>query len=203
LRGKWTFYSAVWRFFLYGKKSWILKNTFFFKTLLKCLVILVFSTYDGHFEKIQALSDILGETLSKSDHIWPSNEFFITLRGTLKYYIFVVVVFSTGYYFSTKHQVFKNSWHGQISTDFDVVSLNILEILLISLVILWKWIIKALYYTKNPSVSGKTKFIKLIFLMKFVRSPPQELGEIKVVLDLCSRKVSLQKPISTAKNQPV
>jgi hypothetical protein len=41
--------------------------------------------------------------------------------------VFVVVVISSGQFFSTKHQVLNNSLHGQIAVDFAVVSLKILE----------------------------------------------------------------------------
>jgi hypothetical protein len=41
--------------------------------------------------------------------------------------VFVVDVLRKSYFVSTRHQVLKNSLHGQISIDFDAVALKILE----------------------------------------------------------------------------
>jgi hypothetical protein len=98
-------------------------------------VILDFPRYDWYlpsknFEKIQALPDILKEIFSKSNHIWSCNELFKTLCFTSKYLTSIVfVVFdivSKGQFFPQKIKK-SNSLHGQISIDFDMVSLKILE----------------------------------------------------------------------------
>jgi hypothetical protein len=111
--------------------------------------------------KIQALTDILRDIFWKSDHFWPCNEFFKTLCIFLKYLtsiVFVVVVVSRSHFFHKTSSF--NSLHGQISIDFDVISLKIL-------VKLRKTDDKKIILDKYPSYSGKTKFIKFKVPMKF------------------------------------
>jgi hypothetical protein len=134
---------------------------------------------------------------SKSDHNWARNEFFKTLCFTLKYLIsivfVVVVVVSRGQFFSTKHQVLKNSLHGQISIDFEMVSLKILW----KLWILLKWTIKN-YTRQTPVILGKNK---IQFSDEFcsVGLLPRA-RTINVSFWLVFEINFLQRPISTTKN---
>jgi hypothetical protein len=71
------------------------------------------------FWKFQALPDILRENFSKSDHIWPFSWFFQNFVLHFKIFDFhcfcCCCLCQQARFFSTKHQVLKNSSPGRIS----------------------------------------------------------------------------------------
>jgi hypothetical protein len=90
-------------------------------------------------------------------------------------------------FFSTKPQVLKNSLHGQISIDFDQVSLKMLE----KFWSFWKWTMKN--YTRHiPVILGKNEIHKSIFSFVFCSCAPLQVTTVRGVdtgLRLCSRQL--------------
>jgi glucan phosphoethanolaminetransferase (alkaline phosphatase superfamily) len=75
-------------------------------------------------------------------HFEKNHFLYFILKYLISIFCLLLLLLSTrANFFSTKHQVLKNSWHSQISIDFDAVSLKMLE----KLSIFWKCTIKKLY----------------------------------------------------------